>query len=112
MKREMQRAIQPDYILLEERTAFREPVDLEQAISAVLAPSFPASAFVEGLGRDLLEEAVAQQVRRRQLRLTFGIAGVVAGGLFSILGGVLLWHSWQRRREAALPGLALAPAQP
>jgi hypothetical protein len=73
-----------------------EQAALERTLSKALFVVVPSDKFVAQLGQHLAEaakhEAEAEQRRERRLRT----AGLV-GGLFSVLGGLVVWLLWRKR---------------
>ena len=73
---------------------------LGEAVTEVLASVTPTAAFVTNLGQQLAQatqrELESQKRREQGLR----IAGLVGGGVISIVGGLAVWLIWQKQHHA------------
>lgn len=85
------------YILLEQTLPPRDEAALRQAVAAALPAARPSAAFADALERDLLAEAARQYDAQKNLHAVTRTAGIVGGGVLSVVGGILLWRLHQRR---------------
>ncbi len=85
-----------------------------EAVRQVLPLVVPSLYFVAALESELLQEAARRQSIHQRLRQLTSFLGILGGGILSLVGGILLWRSWQQKEtEGTLQGnLAgvLAPA--
>ena len=71
---------------------------LERSIVAALPLVLPSAAFVSELAKSLSEEAARRQQAQQRLYQALLMAGVVSGGLLTVLGGIVGLSLWKRRR--------------
>ncbi len=102
------------YVVLQEYVPLREQQAIERAVVTVMPPVEPSQAFVNRLGHDLVEEARRQhETSQQQVNQAFKLFGFLSGGLFSLVGGILLWLLLNREPGKPLPDLSLSgPQQP
>jgi hypothetical protein len=83
-----------------EEFGLAEQAALEGALANALFVVVPSDKFVAQLGQHLAEAAKrdAEAERRRERRLR--TAGLV-GGVFSVLGGLVVWLLWRKRHDKA-----------
>lgn len=94
---------EPKYIRLRERISPEAERLLGEAIKSALLPVRPDPVFVERLGEDLMQVAVARHRFRRHVGRGFLILVLIAGGLLPIVGILLLWWLWRYRGEKVRP---------
>jgi len=95
------------YVVLQDYVPVAEQRAIARAVIAALPTERPTPAFVEQLGHDLLTEA-----RQRGLSANRAahVVGWVAGGVLSLVTGVVIWLLVQRNHEERAPKLTLAGA--
>ncbi|MEA3308675.1 MAG: hypothetical protein U9Q70_04080 [Chloroflexota bacterium] len=106
------------YITLNENRALPvsavEEAWVAEAVRQAWPPVTPPADFVVALEQELLQEAARRQSIRQRFRQLAGFLGILGGGIFSLVGGMLLWRSWQQKEAEGTPrgNLAgvLAPA--
>ncbi len=89
------------YIALNENRASpvsaAEEAWVAEAVRQALPPVVPSLYFVAALESELLREAARRQLVHQRLRQVVGFLGLLGGGIFSLVGGILLWRSWQQK---------------
>ena len=91
-----------EYITLNEEST--EPVSaveeelVAEAVRKVWPPLTPSADFVASLEVELLETAAHQQETQHRVRQVASLLGILGGGILSLVGGVLLWRSWRKKR--------------
>ena len=95
------------YVLLQDYVPVAEQRAIAKAVVAALPAERPAPAFVEQLGRDLLAEA---RQRGQAMSKARRVVAWVAGGVLSVVSGVVIWLLVQRTHEEHAPELTLAGA--
>lgn len=88
------------YIPLAQRVSPQEQRTLERSICETLATTAPAETFVAELEQGLLTEARRQYHYPLYSWRWLGVAGLVGGGLLSIVGGMWMWLHWRERHSA------------
>lgn len=91
------------YIPLGQKISPQEQKLLEKSLRETLQLTAPPEDFVIELETALLTEARCQQRQQTHLWQGLGIAGLVSGGLLSIIGGVWVWLHWQERHSLKRP---------
>ncbi|HEY90043.1 MAG TPA: hypothetical protein G4N98_10010 [Thermoflexia bacterium] len=92
------------YITLNETCASpvsaAEEAGVAEAVRQALPPVVPSLDFVAALEGELLREAARRQAVHQQFRQVAGFLGILGGGILSLVGGMLLWRSWQQKEGA------------
>ncbi|MGC9520441.1 MAG: hypothetical protein ACP5HG_00995 [Anaerolineae bacterium] len=102
------------YAVLQEHIPLHEQEAIERAVVTVMPPVKPSQAFVNRLGRDLVEEARRQhETNQERAKQAFRLFGFLSGGLFSLVGGIVIWLLLHRESKKSLSDLSLSgPQQP
>ena len=84
----------------QEAFGLAEQAALEGALANAMFVVAPSDKFVAQLGQHLADSAKreGEAERRREQRLR--TAGVV-GGVFSVIGGLVVWLLWRKRHNKA-----------
>jgi len=91
------------YIPLGQKISPHEQKLLEKSLQETLMLTAPPEDFVFELEDALRAEAQRQQRQQTHLWQGLGIAGLIGGGLLSIVGGVWVWLRWQERQNVKTP---------
>lgn len=87
------------YIPLDQKISPQEQKLLEKSLRETLLLTAPPENFVIELEDALLAEAQRQHRQQTHLWQGLGIAGLIGGGLLSIVGGIWVWLHWQDRQN-------------
>lgn len=100
----MFRRMSEKYVVLQDAVPLSEQRAIGRAVVDVLPPVRPSQAFVTQLSRDLVAEARRQKIAHpEKTNQLLQILGYVSGGIFSMLGGIVIWLLIQRNHDQHLP---------
>lgn len=100
------------YVVLQDTVPLLEQRAIERAVIEVLPPVQPSQAFVTQLSRDLVAEARRRQIAHpEKADRVLQILGFLSGGIFSMLGGIVIWLLIQRSHDQRGTKLHLSSAQ-
>ncbi len=91
------------YISLDQKISPQEQKILEKSLRETLQLAAPPGDFVIELEDALLIEVLRQNRQQTHLWQGLGIAGLISGGLLSIVGSVWVWLRWQERQNVKTP---------
>ena len=88
----------------EDRAELASLVKLARALDAKMTPARPSPAFVQSLGRELVDEAARRARQRTKRHRVAVISAAVAGAIVSVasvVGGIVMLVKWLRTRADA-----------
>jgi len=94
----------------EDRAELASLLKIARSLDARMTPARPSPAFVQSLGRELVEEAARRARQRKKRHRVAVISAAVAGGIVSVasvVGGIVMLVKWLRTRgDARQPSTA------
>lgn len=85
----------------EDRAELSSLLTIARSLDARMTPKRPAPAFVQSLGRELVDEAARRARQRNKRHRIAVITAAVAGGVVSVasvVGGIVMLVKWLRTR--------------